>query len=106
MSAAVADQVAASDEVASEALHMAVTWIAEHAAFSFVSFIGFSPEKGRPWVSIRHIDAMRRLLPGVLATVVRDTSWEKYRVTVDGIDFECSKFSPMTPFNETRTETL
>jgi len=100
----VADLVSA--DVAADAMHMAVQWIRARDCFADVSFIGFDRVKGRAWVWFSSLDAMRRNLPGVGATVTRDGSCDKWETTVDELDFTCRNYITRYPDQTSREEVL
>ena len=76
----------------SEGFVVAANWIREHNCGDKVSVVAWGYRNGLPLIILDSVKAMKELLPGVTAEVKKDCNSTQYLVTVDGIDFQASKY--------------
>ena len=79
-------------ESALEGLSHALDWLRQNNAAELVTVFWFSHLSRRPRICFHELATMRRLLPGVPASVELRDRHERWIAISDGIEFEASAY--------------
>lgn len=88
----IAEATKTESESALEGLSHALDWLRQHSAAELVTVIGFNHMTRRPFIFFYELATMRRLLPGLSASVESRGSSERWTVVHAGIEFEATRF--------------
>ena len=93
-------------ENALEGLSHALEWLRQNNAAELVTVIWFSRLSRRPRICFHELATMRRLLPGVPASVERSDRSERWIAISNGIEFEATAYYDTLRQASCRSEVL